>query len=118
MMSIQGKVWGETREIFSNANFELHRIEVNKGAFCSKHKHIHKINAFYIEKGKLKITIYETDYDLVDETIATTGDLSIVKPGKFHEFEALENTIAYEIYWVELDHNDIERETVGGVPKK
>ena len=56
-MNIQGKVWGETREIFSNPNFELHRIEVNKGAFCSKHKHIHKINAFYIEKGKLKITI-------------------------------------------------------------
>ena len=31
-MNIQGKVWGETREIFSNPNFELHRIEVNKRA--------------------------------------------------------------------------------------
>ena len=29
-MNIQGKVWGETRETFSNPNFELHRIEVNK----------------------------------------------------------------------------------------
>ena len=51
-MKIQGKVWGKTQEIFKNSNFELHRIEVNKGGFCSKHKHIHKINAFYIEKGK------------------------------------------------------------------
>ena len=66
----------------------------------------------------MKITIHETDYELVDETIASTGDLSIVQPGKYHEFEALENTIAYEIYWVELDHSDIERETVGGMPKK
>ena len=70
-----------------------------------------------IEKGKLKITIHETEYDLIDETIVSTGDLTIVKPGKFHEFEALENTIAYEIYWVELSHDDIERENVGGIPK-
>jgi len=25
--------------IFSNHNFEFHRIEVKKGGFCSKHKH-------------------------------------------------------------------------------
>jgi len=117
-MSIQGKVWGKTQKIFANNNFELHRIEVNKGGFCSKHKHVHKINAFYIEKGKLKIRIHETEYDLVDETIASTGDLSIVKPGKYHEFEALEDTICYEIYWVELNHNDISRKNVGGVPNK
>ena len=117
-MSIQGKVLGKTQKIFANNNFELHRIEVNKGGFCSKHKHVHKINAFYIEKGKLKIRIHETEYDLVDETIASTGDLSIVKPGKYHEFEALEDTICYEIYWVELNHNDISRENVGGIPKK
>ena len=114
-MKLQGKVWGKTQEIFVNNNFELHRIEVKKGGCCSKHKHIHKINAFYVERGKLKITIYETDYDLVDETIISTGDLSIVKPGKYHEFEALENTIAYEIYWVELNHSDIKRDNVGGV---
>tara|TARA_Y100000034_G_scaffold132562_1_gene195875 strand:+ start:474 stop:821 length:348 start_codon:yes stop_codon:yes gene_type:complete len=113
-MKIQGKVWGKTQDIFKNINFELHRIEVNKGGFCSKHKHIHKINAFYIEKGKLKITIHETEYNLVDETIVSTGDLTIVNPGKYHEFEALEDTIAYEIYWVELDHNDIKRENIGG----
>ena len=117
-MSIQGKVWGKTQKIFANNNFELHRIEVNKGGFCSKHKHVHKINAFYIEKGKLKIRIHETEYNLIDETIASTGDLSIVKPGKYHEFEALEDTICYEIYWVELNHNDISRENVGGFPKK
>ena len=116
-MKIQGKVWGKTEEIFANNNFELHRIEVNKGGFCSKHKHIHKINAFYIEKGKLKISIYQTNYDLVDDTIANTGDLTIVKPGMYHEFEALEDTICYEIYWVELNHSDISRENAGGNKK-
>ena len=116
-MKIQGKVWGKTQDIFKNSNFELHRIEVNKGGFCSKHRHLHKFNAFYVEKGKMKIIIYETDYDLVDETIISTGDLTIVKPGKFHKFEALEDSICYEIYWVELYYNDIDRENVGGMRK-
>ena len=114
MNKVQGKIWGKTQDIFKNPNFELHRIEINKGGYCSKHKHTYKFNAFYIEKGKLKISIYQTDYDLVDDTIALTGDLSIVKPGMYHKFEALEDTICYEIYWVELNHNDKERESVGG----
>ena len=114
-MKIQGKVWGKTQDIFKNANFELHRIEAKKGGFCSKHQHKHKYNAFYIEQGKLKITVYETDYDLIDETIVSTGGLAIAKPGTYHRFEALEDTICYESYWVESNHDDIEREDVGGI---
>tara|TARA_B100000683_G_C12263220_1_gene462519 strand:- start:32 stop:382 length:351 start_codon:yes stop_codon:yes gene_type:complete len=116
-MKVQGKVWGKTQDIFKNANFELHRIEVAKGGYCSTHKHVYKFNAFFVEQGKLKITIFETDYDLVDETIITAGDLTIVKPGNFHKFEALEDTIAYEIYWAELSHDDIERKNVGGLKR-
>jgi len=117
-MAVQGKVWGKTEDIFKNCNFELHRIEAKKGGFCSKHQHKHKFNAFYIEKGKLKITEWQTDYDLVDETIVTTGELTIAKPGIYHKFEALEDTICYEIYWVELNHDDIVRENVGGTGKE
>tara|TARA_B100000686_G_C16414946_1_gene774132 strand:- start:193 stop:540 length:348 start_codon:yes stop_codon:yes gene_type:complete len=113
-MKTQGKVWGLTKEIFSNPNFEIHRIEAHKGGFCSKHKHIHKFNAFYIEKGEMKITIYETDYDLIDSTTIKTGELSIVAPGKYHQFEALEDTVCYEIYWAELSSSDISRENIGG----
>ena len=84
-MKIQGKVWGKTQEIFANNNFDLHRIEVNKGGFCSKHKHVHKINAFYIEKGKLKIRIQETEYNLIDETIANATDLSSTTNNKWDD---------------------------------
>ena len=114
-MRIQGKVWGKTQDIFKNSNFELHRIEAKKGGFCSKHQHKHKYNAFYIEKGKLKITVYETDYDLVDETTVSTGELTVVVPGLFHSFEALENTICYEIYWGKFSHDDIQRNNTGGL---
>jgi len=51
---------------------------------------------------------------LVDETILNKGELSIVKPGLYHSFEALTDCVCYEIYWTELKHDDIERRTVGG----
>ena len=34
-------------------------------------------------------------------------------PGEYHQFEAVEDTVAFELYWAEFDHEDIERETVG-----
>ena len=35
----QGKVWGQTQPLFNKNNVEIHRIETNKGGYCSKHKH-------------------------------------------------------------------------------
>ena len=63
-----GKVWGDTVNIFSNHNFEFHRIQVKKGGYCSKHKHLHKYNGFYIESGELVISVWK-EYNLVDKTI-------------------------------------------------
>ena len=40
--------------------------------------------------------------------------MTVAKPGTYHRFKALEDTICYEIYWVELDPSDIERDDVGG----
>jgi hypothetical protein len=50
---------------------------------------------------------------LIDETILNAGDFTRVKPGLFHEFIGLEDGVAFELYWAEFDHNDIERETLG-----
>jgi phenylalanyl-tRNA synthetase beta subunit len=36
-----------------------------------------------------------------------------VKPGLLHQFEVLEDTIAYELYWAEFPEKDIQRDTVG-----
>jgi mannose-6-phosphate isomerase-like protein (cupin superfamily) len=116
-MKLQGKVWGNTKFIFGNNNFEIHRIEVDSGGHCSLHRHEHKYNAFYLESGKLKIIIEQQDYDLKDETVMKKDDLTIVKPGLYHSFEALEDTVCYEIYWSELDHDDIQRKNVGGMFK-
>ena len=50
---------------------------------------------------------------LIDETILNAGDFTTVKPGLFHEFIGMEDGVAFELYWAEFDHNDIERESQG-----
>lgn len=112
-MNKYGKIWGETCEIFSRNNVSIHRIIINKGSSCSKHKHNCKYNLFFVESGKIKIQEWKTDYNLVDETILSDGESCLVPPGNYHKFTALENSVVYEIYYAELLNNDIIRESVG-----
>jgi mannose-6-phosphate isomerase-like protein (cupin superfamily) len=110
-----GKVWGQTELLMQHPSFEIHRIETNKGGFCSKHLHKHRYNAFYVESGKLLIRVWKNDYDLVDETIISTGEICTVAPGEYHQFECLEDTVAFEYYYMPtFDNADIVRESVGG----
>ena len=38
--------------------------------------------------------------------------------GLYHQFECLEDGIAYELYWAEFNHDDIERESTGYMEEK
>ena len=108
-----GKVWGLTEQLEMNGVLEFHRIEMNKGGVCSKHCHEFKWNGFYVEEGRMLIRAWQNDYDLIDETIIGAGQYTKVKPGLYHQFECIESGVAYELYWAEFNHNDIERETTG-----
>lgn len=114
-MQVAGKVWGQTSIIFSANNVQVSRIVGKLGGFCSKHHHENKFNMFWVESGKLLIKSW-MDYSLIDETTLLPTQQCIIPPRIPHMFEVLEdNTIAYEIYWVELDQKDIQRENVGGL---
>jgi mannose-6-phosphate isomerase-like protein (cupin superfamily) len=108
-----GKIWGSTELLHANGVLEFHRIEYKKGGTCSKHLHKYKWNGFYVESGRMKIRVWQKDYDLVDETILNAGDFTRVKPGLYHSFEGLEDGVAFELYWAEFNHDDIQRESVG-----
>jgi mannose-6-phosphate isomerase-like protein (cupin superfamily) len=108
-----GKIWGTTELVEANGALEFHRIEMVKGGVCSKHMHELKWNGFFVESGKLIVRVWQKDYDLVDETIIGPGQYTKVKPGLYHQFECLEDGVAFELYWAEFNHNDIKRETVG-----
>ena len=113
-----GKIWGQTEMIHANGVLEFHRIEFKKDIACSKHRHKYKWNGFFVETGKLIIRVWKNNYDLVDETILTAGQYTKVAPGEYHQFEAVSDCIAFELYWAEFDHSDIERETVGTIKTK
>ena len=113
MANIQGKVWGTTSSIFNQNNVEIHRLCIDKGGTCSKHYHLHKHNMFFVESGMVEIAIWQKDYDLIDKTILKDSESCIVKPGLFHQFKAIEDSVVYEIYYVYLDLNDIIRDSVG-----
>ena len=108
-----GKIWGQTELIHANGVLEFHRIEYKKDVACSKHKHEFKWNGFFVESGKRLIRVWQQDQGLVDETILLPGDFTQVKPGKIHQFEGLEDGVAFELYWAEFNHDDIVRRTVG-----
>lgn len=112
--SKQGKVWGSTELItLVPGVVEMHRIEANKGGVCSKHAHQSKTNGFYVESGRLLIREWQNAYDLVDETILDPGDYCTVPPGVYHQFEVLEDCVAFELYYANLVTDDIVRESVG-----
>jgi len=113
MSNKAGKIWGQTELIHANGVLEFHRIDFKAGGVCSKHKHQFKWNGFYVVSGKMKIRVWQKDYDLIDETILGPGDFTRVKPGLMHSFEGMEDGVAFELYWAEFNHDDIQRETVG-----
>ena len=113
MSNKAGKIWGQTELIHANGVLEFHKIDFKAGGVCSKHKHQFKWNGFYVVSGKMKIRVWQKDYDLVDETILGPGDFTRVKPGLMHSFEGLEDGVAFELYWAEFNHDDIQRESVG-----
>jgi len=115
VFDVHGKVWGRTAHIFAGCNVEVHRIEVEPGGFCSKHRHRAKANLFFVESGELTVRIWRQGGGRIDETVLRRWQSCTVEPGVFHQFAAAEDTVAFEIYWVELDPGDILRETPGGM---
>ena len=115
-MQKEGKIWGSTATVFKGNNVQVNRITGIEGSHCSKHKHDHKFNMFFVEKGQLLVKVWKSDYKLVDETTLAALESTTVKPGEYHRFEVVgKDTVAYEIYWTELDSEDIAREDHGGI---
>lgn len=109
------KVWGTTEQLFGMNNVEIHRIEIKKGGYCSRHLHEYKFNMFYVENGVLQVSVQENDSSIINPTILYKGQSTVVEPKKVHIFLAKEDTIAYEIYWTQMMGEDIVRQTFGGV---
>jgi len=112
--AIQSKFWGHTQCIFCGPQSEVHYLKIKEGGFCSQHCHNQKWNRFFLISGSLRVIIYrETGEDV---TVLEAGQFTDVPPGVFHKFEASTECQCLEVYWTnDLDPNDIERLTFGGM---
>jgi len=112
---IYGKVWGTTEPLLVTPMVEVHRIKTNKGFKCSEHMHQFKWNGFYCISGGVKIHVRKNNYDLTDVTVLGPNDFTSVKPGEYHWFESVLDSVLLEIYYPEAISEDIVRKSVGGM---
>ena len=108
------KVWGRTSPLFHKNNVEIHRLEGEAGGYSSKHRHTSKYNMFIVEEGSIRVSIWRDGMPSPDTGLLRAGETITVSPGVWHRFEVVEDCVAYEVYWVDLDPGDIEREDHGG----
>lgn len=111
---IEGKLWGTTKLVTANKVCELHHILIKAGGYCSIHKHQTKSNGFYVLSGRLLVRVWKPS-GAVDETRLKEGDYMVVNPGLKHQFEAISDCEALELYWAEYSADDIERDSIGGM---
>ena len=114
MADLAGKVWGTTSSLFNKNNVEIHRLEGTKGGYSSEHKHRAKYNKFLVEAGSIEVVCWK-GAEGPDRVVLHPGQSCTVSPGVFHQFKVIEDCVVYEIYWVDLREDDIERRTVGGM---
>lgn len=112
----KGKIWGTTDLLFCNDNTAIHILNIEKGGYCSKHRHGSKSNTFYIISGNLKLIIW-TSEGVKDETVLWQGEQTEIQPGVYHQFKALTSVVCLEVYEVKFHGDDIERESIGGIDK-
>ena len=119
-MNKSGKSWGETINLLSLPGFEVHRIVVEPRGFCSRHHHKTKFNAFMVESGHLEVRVWK-DSGLIDLTELFDQDVLVVPPGEDHQFlnpDPVGNAVVYEVYWSQMNPDDIVRKSKGGIRKK
>jgi mannose-6-phosphate isomerase-like protein (cupin superfamily) len=111
-MNKEGKIWGSNVLLFSNNSVQINQIFIKKGGMCSKHKHSHKNNMFFVQSGKLLIEEWK-ESGIVDRTMLGPEQTTTIKNQNYHRFTALEDTNALEIYYLQIEENDIVREDTG-----
>jgi mannose-6-phosphate isomerase-like protein (cupin superfamily) len=109
-----GKIWGETNLVFSNNTVQINQIHIKKGGRCSIHMHNHKNNIFFIQSGRLLIEQWMKE-GVVDSTVLNKEDKMEIPSQIYHRFTALEDTSALEIYYLDIDDNDIIRKDCGSI---
>lgn len=105
------KIWGERWVIRQDSTHAVSYLKVKEGYRCSWHQHSTKYNLFVVLEGRLRLIIEEMGERSVIEL--QSGESFVIKPGQWHEFQAVKESRVIEEMYVEYDEGDIHREKLG-----
>lgn len=120
MGEVKEKLWGWSEALVVSPAGEVHRIDINAGGYCSIHYHRTKHNVFVLMHGAIDIYEWVGGADTNGDPsrvhhLVNPGDSYAVPPGVLHQFRALKQSRAIEVYWPDpLGAEDIVRFTEGG----
>lgn len=120
-MEWQEKVWGRTRIEAESPFYQLHRLEVIEGGFCSIHYHEHRANRFRVLSGEIEVI--EWFADITKAVRLTAGNIHDVPSLVVHQFRVLRSGEVIEEYWPDrlgqhsVETSDIIRITEGGMSR-
>lgn len=105
------KVWGKETWVVNNDFYCGKILDVNRGFRCSIHKHLKKLETFFLIEGQI---LMEMD-DGGNEScfIMDVGDSVDIKPNTNHRFSAIKDSKIIE-FSMHHDDNDSYRKTVSG----
>lgn len=116
------KPWGMFSRLYQDQFLIVDHIKAKRGGFSSIHYHERKTNLFVVERGMLQVSTYIRSAldsnEVIKQGIATLlpGYEFVVMPGMLHQFLALEDSWAYEVYWgAMIDPDDIVRLSQNGI---
>lgn len=99
-IKIVPKDWGQEEWIVNNEKYCGKKMLIKEGYYCSYHMHKIKEETFYILDGELEL-IHNGKYLKVGK-----GETLHLKPGEYHSFRALKDTIFFEFSTQHLDEDN------------
>ena len=94
------KDWGQEEWIVNNEKYCGKKMLIKQDYYCSYHMHKIKEETFYILDGELEL-IHNGKYIKVGK-----GETLHLKPGEYHSFRALKDTIFFEFSTQHLDEDN------------
>jgi mannose-6-phosphate isomerase len=102
-MKIVDKPWGRELWIeFENGKYAAKILEIKAGHRLSYQYHKIKHETLYLLDGKVKFTLQNDAGEIVEDTMVP-GEYRVVKPGRRHRMEAVEDSRFYEVSTPELE---------------
>ena len=99
-IKIVPKEWGQEEWIVNNEKYCGKKMLIKEGYYCSYHMHKIKEETFYILDGEIEL-IHNGEYLKIGK-----GETMHLKPGEYHSFRALKDTIFFEFSTQHLDEDN------------